>query len=124
VTQILIFFAGLVGLWLGAEFIIRGSLGLAKRFGLSEGFIGLVILSLGTGLPEIMVSVTAAREQLLTGADASGIVIGNVIGSTMSQMVFVLGAVGMFGGIITIKKKEAWIGEEADGCLHPSALSF
>lgn len=106
--EILIFFAGLVGLWIGAEFIIHGSLGLARRFGLSESFIGLVILSLGTDLPEIMVSISGAREQLIHGTDVSGIVVGNIIGSNMSQMIFVLAAVGLLGGTIKINRKAAW----------------
>lgn len=106
-NQIIIFFIGLVGLWFGAELVIRGALGLARRFGLSETFIGLIVLALGTDLPEIMVSVTGALEQL-KGVNTSGIIVGNVIGSNMSNMVFVLGSVGLLGGSMAINKKEMW----------------
>ena len=105
--QIIIFFIGLIGLWLGAELVINGALGLARRFGLSESFIGLIILALGTDLPEIMVSVSGAMEQL-KGVNASGIIVGNVIGSNMSNMVFVLGSVGLLGGSMAIHKREMW----------------
>jgi len=107
VNEIIIFIIGLVGLWFGAELVIKGALGLARQFGLSESFIGLIVLALGTDLPEIMVSVTGAIEQL-HGVNTSGIIVGNVIGSNMSNMVFVLGAVGLLGGSMVIKKKEMW----------------
>ncbi|MFH2118291.1 MAG: sodium:calcium antiporter [Candidatus Paceibacterota bacterium] len=105
--QIIIFVLGLAGLWFGAELVIKGALGLARQFGLSESFIGLIVLALGTDLPEIMVSVTGAIEQL-HGVNTSGIIVGNVIGSNMSNMVFVLGSVGLLGGSMVINKKEMW----------------
>lgn len=105
--DIAFFMLGLVGLWLGSEFITRGSLGLSRRLGWSEGFVGLVILSLGTDLPEIVVSVTGALQKK-QGIDTSGIVVGNVIGSNMSQMVLVFGLVGLFGGVMKISKREGW----------------
>ena len=87
--------------------MIRGALGLARKFGLSENFIGLIVLALGTGLPEIMVSVTGAIEHG-KGVDTAGIVVGNIIGSNMSNMVFVLGSVGILGGSMVMKKQEVW----------------
>ena len=106
-NEIIFFVLGLIGLWIGSEFITRGSLGLSRKFGLSESFIGMVILSLGTDLPEIVVSVTGAIEKN-HGIDTSGIVVGNVIGSNLGQMVLTLGLVGFVGGTIKISKKEGW----------------
>jgi cation:H+ antiporter len=104
VEQIVIFFLSLLGLWLGADFITKGALGLAHRFGLSEGFIGMTLLALGTSFPEIMISLAAAREQA-AGIPTSGIVIGNVIGANMSLMALVLGAVGLLGVIKVSHKR-------------------
>ena len=106
-NEMIFFVLGLIGLWIGSEFITRGSLGLSRKFGLSESFIGMVILSLGTDLPEIVVSVTGAIEKN-HGIDTSGIVVGNVIGSNLGQMVLTLGLVGFVGGTIKISKKEGW----------------
>lgn len=103
VEQLIIFSLSLFGLWLGADLITKGALGLAHRFGLSEGFIGMTLLALGTSFPEIMVSLTAAREQA-AGIPTSGIVIGNVIGANMSLMALVLGAVGLMG-VVKIPRK-------------------
>jgi cation:H+ antiporter len=106
-NEILFFMLGLLGLWIGSEFIMRGALGLSRNLGWSEGFIGMIILSLGTDLPEIVVSVTGAIEQN-KGMDTSGIVVGNVIGSNLGQMVLTFGLVGLLGGVIKIPKKEGW----------------
>lgn len=103
--DIFIFILSLIGLSFGANVVTKGALGLARRWGLSESFLGMSLLSLGTCLPEIMVSLTAAYEQEKMGVSTSGIVIGNVIGANMSTMVFVLGAVGLLGTVTISKKK-------------------
>ncbi|HCR81411.1 MAG: CaCA family Na(+)/Ca(+) antiporter [Candidatus Pacebacteria bacterium GW2011_GWB1_47_8] len=104
IDQLAIFSLSLLGLWLGADFITKGALGLARLFGLSESFIGMTLLALGTSFPEIMVALAAAREQA-AGTPTSGIVIGNVIGANMSLMALVLGAVGLMG-VITISRQK------------------
>src|SRR3989344_3223916 len=102
--QLFIFSLSLLGLWLGADVITKGALGLARLFGLSESFIGMTLLALGTSFPEIMVALAAAREQA-AGTPTSGIVIGNVIGANMSLMALGLGAVGLMG-VITISRQK------------------
>ncbi|OIP74500.1 MAG: hypothetical protein AUK08_00035 [Candidatus Pacebacteria bacterium CG2_30_36_39] len=99
---------GLIGLLAGAELITRASLGLSHRFRLSEGFIGLVVLSLGTSLPEIVVTIAGALEKR-AGIDTSGIIIGNIIGSSMGNMALILGITGLLGGTIAVYKREIWI---------------
>lgn len=86
----LLLIAGLVGLWLGTELTIGGALAIARRLGLSEFFVGLVILSIGSDLPEIAVAVDAGIKGLM-GQDASGVVVGTSIGSVVTQIGFVLG---------------------------------
>ena len=82
--------AGLIGLWLGTELTIGGALAIARRHHLSEFFVGLVILSIGSDLPEVAVAVDAGIKGLM-GQDASGVVVGTSIGSVATQIGFVLG---------------------------------
>jgi len=88
--------AGITGLWLGTEITIGGALAIARRLQLSEFFVGLVILSIGSDLPELAVAVDAGIKGLV-GQDASGVVVGASVGSVVAQIGFVLG----FAGIIS-----------------------
>ena len=87
---------GLVGLWLGTELTIGGALAIARRHQLSEFFVGLVILSIGSDLPEIAIAIDAGLEGLM-GNDVSGVVVGSSVGSVVAQIGFVLG----LGGLIS-----------------------
>lgn len=87
--------SGLAGLWLGTKWMISGAMGIAERWGLSHAFVGLAVLAVGTDLPELFVSVDAALLQL-KGIESSGIVTGNAIGSSFSQITFILGISGLF----------------------------
>jgi len=98
------FIIGLVGLWAGADAVTKSSLGIARKLGLSETFIGMTILALGTDLPEVIVSVTGAIEQK-AGLETAGLVIGNIIGSTMGQIALVLGVAGVLK-VLEINKQE------------------
>lgn len=95
----LLLFAGLVGLWLGTELTIGGALAIARRHRLSEFFVGLVILSIGSDLPEIAVAVDAGIKGL-GGIDASGVVVGTSIGSVVTQISFVLGVGALLSTLI------------------------
>ncbi len=99
-----LFLVGLIGLWVGADAVTKGALGIAHRLGLSETFIGMTILALGTDLPEVIVSITGAIEQR-AGLDTSGLVIGNIVGSTMGQIGLVLGIAGVLK-VLVIDKHE------------------
>jgi cation:H+ antiporter len=90
----LILIVGIVGLWLGTELTIGGALAIARRHNLSEFFVGLVILSIGSDLPEISIAVDAGIKGLM-GHDASGVVVGTSIGSVVAQIGFVLGLAGV-----------------------------
>ena len=85
---------GIIGLWIGTELTISGALTIAKRHQLSDFFVGLVILSFGSDLPEIAVAVDAGIKTRL-GLDASGVVVGSAIGSIVGQIGFVLGLTGL-----------------------------
>jgi len=90
----LILIASVAGLWLGTELTIGSAMAIARRHQLSEFFVGLVILSIGSDLPELAVAVDAGVKGLL-GLDASGVVVGTSIGSVVAQIGFVLGVAGV-----------------------------
>ena len=76
---------GLVVLMFGARFLVDGSVSIALGFGVSEAFIGLTIVAVGTSLPELSTSVIAAfRRQ-------SEIAIGNIVGSNIFNVLGILG---------------------------------
>lgn len=70
---------------LGSNLAVDGATELARLFGLSERFIGLTIVALGTSLPELVTSISAARKG---NAD---IAIGNIVGSNIFNILFVVG---------------------------------
>ena len=73
----------------GADVAVDAATALARIFGLSERFIGLTVVALGTSLPELFTSVTAARKG---NAD---IAIGNIVGSNIFNILFVVGLSSM-----------------------------
>ena len=85
----------LLALWQGTDFALEGALRISERFGISRGFVGLTVLAIGTGLPELVVGVVGGMEQL-AGIEASGVVVGNVTGSVVAQGALVLGVSGLF----------------------------
>jgi cation:H+ antiporter len=92
--DIILLIAGIAGLWIGTELTIGGALAIAKRHQLSDFFVGLVILSIGSDLPEIAVAIDAGIKGSL-GIDASDVVIGSAIGSVIGQIGLVLGLTGL-----------------------------
>ena len=80
--------AGLGLLVAGAEALVRGATGLAARLGVSPLVIGLTIVAFGTSAPELAVSVRAAAA----GGGGADIAIGNVVGSNIFNVLFILGA--------------------------------
>jgi cation:H+ antiporter len=85
VHNLLLFAAGLVGLVLGANLLVRGASKLALSFGISPLVVGLTIVAFGTSAPEVAVSVGAVIDG---NADLA---IGNVVGSNVFNVLFILG---------------------------------
>ncbi len=81
----LLFIGGLIGLVLGAELLVRGASKLALSFGISPLVVGLTIVAFGTSAPEMAVSAGA----VLNGQ--TDIAIGNVVGSNIFNVLFILG---------------------------------
>lgn len=89
--------AGLVG---GSEVVIRHCIRLMKERGLSGGFVGLTVISIGTSLPELVTHVVASLDILAGRIDlqvASATVVGMSVGSDIVQQTFILGLVGLIG---------------------------
>ncbi len=80
---------GFVLLIVGAHYTVESASTIARNFGVSEWVIGLLLVALGTSLPELMVSISAARKG---NAD---MIIGNIIGSNVANFTIVLGASAM-----------------------------
>ncbi len=82
---IVAFVVGLVLLIVGAEGLVRGASRLATRLGISSLIIGLTVVAFGTSSPELAVSLKAAI------GDQAGIAMGNVVGSNIFNVLFILG---------------------------------
>ena len=76
---------GMVAIKFGGDFVVEGAVAIARLIGLTETLIGLTIVALGTSLPELVTSIVAARKNELDMA------VGNVIGSNIFNILFVLG---------------------------------
>lgn len=98
-----LFIIGLVGLWFGTSWVVKSAVEIAEKFNFSHAFVGLAILSVGTDLPEVFVTLNASFLQL-KGIDSSGIITGNAIGSAISQISIVLGISGLLLNFSIAKK--------------------
>ena len=80
---------GFVMVIVGAHFTVESATGIAKSFGVSEWIIGLLLVAFGTSLPELMVSIAAARK------GNSDMIIGNIIGSNVANFTVALGGAAL-----------------------------
>ena len=83
--QLLLIVVGLIGLVGGAKLLVSGGVSIVRSFGISEWFIGITIVAVGTSLPEIVSSVMAARR------GHGEMAIGNIFGSNIFNILMVLG---------------------------------
>lgn len=83
--SILMVILGLILLTLGGKWIVEGAVKTAASFGMSESFIGLTVVALGTSLPELATSAAAAYKK------KADIAVGSVVGSNIFNILFVLG---------------------------------
>lgn len=91
---ILLFVIGLVFLIVGAEVLVRGASRLASAFGIAPLVVGLTVVAFGTSSPELAVSI----ESSLSGQ--AGIALGNVIGSNIFNVLFILGMAALIVPLI------------------------
>ena len=84
---------GLVLLMVGADYLVRGAVGVARCLNVSPLVIGLTVVALGTSLPELVISLKAA----LSGSP--GITVGNIVGSNIANILLILGIAGLIAPI-------------------------
>jgi len=87
--QVLFIAVGIIGVVVGAEILIDSAVAIMKIFNVSEKFIGLTVVALGTSLPELATSVVAALRKEMD------ISIGNLVGSNVFNILSVLGAASL-----------------------------
>jgi cation:H+ antiporter len=80
---------GLLGICFGGDWVVDNAIVIAREFGISESFIGVSILAVGSSLPEIISSVAAALKK------ESGIAIGNIIGSNIFNTFLIIGVASL-----------------------------
>lgn len=85
VVSIIAIIGGLAAVIFGGNLVVNNAQDIAREFGLSETFIGLTIVAIGTSLPELVTSIVAAKK------GESGLALGNVIGSNIFNIMLILG---------------------------------
>ncbi len=114
-SYLLLLILGLTVLWAGAELLIRNSSTLARSMGISPVIIGLTVISMGTSLPEFVVSFMAALQNTM------GISIGNIIGSNIANIGLILGS-GAF--ISNLEVKKSWVFKEVPAMIFFTLVFF
>lgn len=89
---------GLAAIILGGELVVRSSTRIATQFGMSETLVGLTIAAVGTSLPEMITCITAAAKK------HSDIAVGNIVGSNIFNLLFVLGTSSIISPIAVDEK--------------------
>lgn len=86
--DVLLLVVGFIGLVMGSNLLVDNAVIIAERLGMSEALIGLTIVAAGTSMPELATSVVAAMKK------RADIAIGNVVGSNIFNILFILGVAG------------------------------
>ncbi len=86
IKSIICIIGGLAAIVLGGDLVVDSACDIAAAFGMSEALIGLTIVAMGTSLPELVTSVVAAKK------GESGLALGNVVGSNIFNLLFILGS--------------------------------
>ncbi len=102
--EILFLIIGIIGLFAGAELVIEAAKKFATALHLNELIVGLTLVAIGTSLPEIAVNMAAGFSQA-GGIETSGIAVGNIIGSQISNITLILGILGLLA-VLQISKRE------------------
>lgn len=122
--HVVILLAGTALMLLTARFVVRASIGIAERYGLSDSFVGMTILSIGTSLPEIVTHLAASarivREPGLMN-QLSSLAIGTNIGSDVFQQNFLIGVIALLGAV-TVPRRELW--KNVGGLIAASVALF
>ena len=91
--SIILIFIGLLGIILGAEILVKGSVELARMLGVNEAVIGLSIVAIGTSLPEVVASMIAAYR------GSGGFLLGAIVGSNLFNLFGITGTMSIFSNV-------------------------
>ncbi len=83
--ELLIILLSCLFIVVSADLLVKGATGLSREMSINESFIGLTVIAIGTSLPELSVSITAARKR------RGNLMVGNIVGSNISNSLLVLG---------------------------------
>ncbi len=83
--SVILILIGMLGLFFGGNWVVEGAVEIARTFGMSETFLGLTIIAIGTSLPELVTSGVAAYKK------DTDIAVGNVVGSNIFNLLWILG---------------------------------
>ena len=115
----LLLIAGIIGLPLGADFLVSGARAIALSIGISETVIGLTLVAIGTSLPELATTVVAAMRR------QADVAIGNVIGSNIFNVTAIAGAAALVTPLTVpyeILTRDLWVMIGASAVLLPFVL--
>mgnify|MGYP004604402529 CR=1 FL=1 len=102
ISAIIFIIIGFALLIVGADLLVDGASGIAKKFHIPEIIIGLTIVSIGTSMPELFVSITSAIDGY------SDMALGNVIGSNLSNLLLILGLSALIRPVIFQKETKIY----------------
>ncbi|MCH8465103.1 MAG: calcium/sodium antiporter [Roseinatronobacter sp.] len=97
---------GLIGLPLGAQLLVAGAVDIAATLGVSDVVIGLTIVAIGTSLPELATTLMAAIRR------EGGVALGNILGSNIFNLLFILGVAGVVGQMdvpVQMLRLDLWV---------------
>lgn len=97
ILAVVIIVACIFGLWFGANWVVDSATRIARQVGMSDLVIGLTVVAIGTSAPEFAVTISSAL------AGQSDISVGNVIGSNIFNLGFILGGLALVAGIATTR---------------------
>ena len=104
---VLVLIGGGVLVWIGADLLMTGVIGVMDKYGISQSVIGLTIVALGTSLPEFAVTVISALR------GHGGVALGNVLGSNVMNILGILGIASVIGGGVVISsnfaQRDIWL---------------
>ncbi len=111
--------AGVIGLPLGADFLVSGARGIALSIGISGTVIGLTLVAIGTSLPELATTVAAAMRR------QADVAIGNVIGSNIFNVTAIIGVTAIVSSLEVppeLLSRDLWVMLAATALLLPFVL--
>lgn len=111
---------GVIGLPLGADLLVKGAVNVATALGVSELMIGLTIVAIGTSLPELATTLVAAIRR------EGGVALGNILGSNIFNLLFILGVAGMVGTLTipeSLLRLDLWVMLAASLLVLPFILA-